>query len=81
MKFVFVYEIKTEKGISIPFTSVIESYDAQSAFFDLRKQIFEDKSMKLFKKQPKLTIKDCFSCSNSLIGYLAQDDEIAIYLT
>lgn len=80
-KFVFEYELQTDKGITIPFTSLVEAQDVYFAFYDLRKMIFEDKSMKLFKQQPRLKIKNVYLCMDQVKGSLAADPEIAIYLT
>lgn len=82
-KFVFEYELQTDKGITIPFTSLIEAEDVYFAFYDLRKMIFEDKSMRLFKQQPRLKIKDCYICEedNRKMWSLECDPEIASYLT
>lgn len=80
-KFVFEYELQTDKGITIPFTSLVEAEDVYFAFYDLRKMIFEDKSMKLFKQKPRLKIKNVYLCMNQVKGSLEADPEIAIYLT
>lgn len=80
-KFVFSYVLETDKGITVPFTTMVEAEDVYFAFYDLRKTIFEDKAMRLFKQQPRLKIKDVCLCLDTVKASLAADPEIAIYLT